>query len=153
MSESNIEIHTRVGNDHQNWTHTAQTLFAGRKVLERERSFQSGKASIESLTVWIEIMLTAFGIECLIKAIWLKQGPKLAQNGKYVEMIKNERHRLVKLCGAAGIALDSREADGLERMSILLARLDDIRFLGGQVRAKASTRGLRKMTTLLRISL
>jgi hypothetical protein len=32
-------------------------------------------------------------------------------------MIKNERHQLVKLCGAARIALDLREADALERMS------------------------------------
>jgi hypothetical protein len=123
ISETNLQIHTRVGNAYQNWMHTAQTLFAASKVLKREhkRAYAalrgSGKAAIEMLTVWTQPMLTAFGIECLIKAIWLKQGNQLASNGKYVPMIPNERHRLVPLCRAAGIALDSREADALERMS------------------------------------
>jgi hypothetical protein len=103
--------------------HTAQTLFAASKVLKREHERAwaalrgTGKAPIETFTVWTQPMLTAFGIECLIKAIWLKQGNQLASNGKYVPMIPNERHRLVPLCRAAGIALDSRETDALERMS------------------------------------
>ena len=118
MAESNIEIHTRVGNDQQNWTANAETLFEGSKVLkrERERSFQSGQASIYSFSVWIEIMLTAFGMECLIKAIWIKQGNRLARDGKYIPIIKDERHQLVKLCEAVGFALNQREADVLERM-------------------------------------
>lgn len=99
--------------------HTARTLFAGSKLLkhERERSFQSGHASIESFTVWIEVMLMAFGIECLIKAIWIKQGNQLARDGKYIPITKNEGHQLVKLCGAVGFALEQREADALQRMS------------------------------------
>ena len=120
MSETSIQIHARVGNAYQNWMHTAQTLFAASKVLKREHESAraalrgTGKAPIEMLTVWTQPMLTAFGIECLIKAIWLKQGNQLARDGKFVPMIKNERHQL---CGAARVALDSREADALERMS------------------------------------
>jgi hypothetical protein len=66
---------------------------------------------------WIEIMLTAFGIECLIKAIWIKQGNQLARNGKYIPITKNEKHQLVELCGAIGFKLSERETDALERMS------------------------------------
>ena len=122
MNKSAIAIHPRVGNACGNWIHTARKLFAGSTILRRgrERAFanlRSREATIEILMPWTELMLTAFAIECLIKAIWIKQGHQLAQNGKYVPMIKNERHQLVPLCRAAGIALDRREADVLGRIS------------------------------------
>ncbi len=66
---------------------------------------------------WTELMLMAFGIECLIKAVWVKGRHQLARNGKYISMIQNERHQLVKLCGVAGIPLDARETDALERIT------------------------------------
>jgi hypothetical protein len=55
--------------------------------------------------------------ECLIKAVWLKQGHQLARDGKYVPMIAKEGHRLEKLCRIAGIALHRREEETLERLS------------------------------------
>jgi hypothetical protein len=79
----------------------------------------TGKAPIELFTLWTELMLAAFGIECLIKATWVKQGHQLARNGKYVPMLQNEAHQLVPLCCVAGIMLDAREADVLERISII----------------------------------
>ncbi len=105
--------------------HTAQTLFAGSTILTRERERARanlrapGKAPIELLTLWTELMLAAFGIECLIKATWVKQGHELARDGKYVPMRRNEGHQLVPLCQVAGIKLDVREADVLERLSII----------------------------------
>ena len=105
--------------------HTAQTLFAGSTILTRERERARanlsgpGKAPIELLTLWTELMLASFGIECLIKATWVKQGHKLARNGKYVPMRQNEGHQLVPLCAVAGIKLNVHEADVLERLSII----------------------------------
>ena len=64
---------------------------------------------MELYTVWTTPMLLAFGVDCLIKAIWVKQGHILARDGKYVPMCKNERHDLVRLCGVAGIALNPTE--------------------------------------------
>ena len=117
MSESRTAAFTRVGNDWRHWMRTAKTLFGASKILRCER--ERGPASIEIFTIWTELMLTAFGIECLIKAIWLRQGHPLAQNGKYVPMPNEEPHNLVKLCHAARIALDSRETDALERISYI----------------------------------
>jgi hypothetical protein len=123
MRESAVAIHTRVGNDYRKWKHTAERLFVGSKMLNRERERVRRtmrppcEAPSEIFTLWISLMLTAFGIECLIKAIWLKQGHQLARDGKYVEMIKHERHQLVELCGAARIALDSRQTQVLQRIS------------------------------------
>jgi hypothetical protein len=82
-SEEKVAVHTRIGNNYRNWMHTAQTLFAGSTILARESERaranlrHGGKAPIELLTVWTELMLAAFGIECLVKAIWLKQGHEL----------------------------------------------------------------------------
>src|SRR2546425_11251665 len=92
--------HTRVGNNYRNWMHTAQTLFAGSTILTREDARaraslrRTGNAPIELLTVWTELMLAAFGIECLLKAIWLKHGHELARDGKYIPIVPNDRHRL-----------------------------------------------------------
>ena len=104
---------------------TARALFAGSTILARESERaranlrHGGKAPMELLTVWTELMLAAFGIECLIKAIWVKHGHSLARYGKYIPMLPNEGHQLVPLCRVAGIALDAREKHALERISII----------------------------------
>jgi hypothetical protein len=119
-----VAVHTRLGNDYRNWMHTAQTLFAATTILRRERERVraelrlGGRAPIELLTVWTELMLAAFGIECLVKAIWVKQGNWLACDGKYVPMLPREGHRLVPLCHAARISLDPREEDVLRHISV-----------------------------------
>jgi hypothetical protein len=124
MKESPSDIHTRVGNDYRNWKHIAQTLFASSEILRREHDRVrpmlkpgAGPAPKEVLTTWSELMLTAFGIECLIKAIWLTQGHQLARNGKYIPMMNKEGHRLDKLCRAAGIVLNQREEQALVELS------------------------------------
>lgn len=122
MKESPVEEHTRVGNDYPNWKHTAQELFAASDILKRERervepTLRPDPAPLEILTSWTELMLAAFGIECLIKAIWLTQGHQLARNGKYVGMMEKEGHRLEKLCRKAGIVLNEHEEEVLTRIS------------------------------------
>ena len=96
MSEHPVAINTRVGNDYRNWKHTARELLAGSEVMRRERlrhfaTLKPGKTTLdetppEFFTTWAELMLTAFGIQCLIKAIWLTQGNQLARDGRYVPM-------------------------------------------------------------------
>jgi len=97
MKESPIDRHTRVGNSYVSWKRTAETLFESSEILRRERervclTLKPGPVPKGIFTTWTAVMLTAFGIECLIKAVWLKQGHQLAQNGKCMEMIKNEGH-------------------------------------------------------------
>jgi hypothetical protein len=41
-----VAIHTRVGNDHQNWKHTAKRLFAGSKMFNRERKRKRIRATM-----------------------------------------------------------------------------------------------------------
>jgi hypothetical protein len=123
--DDEVAMHSRVGNNYRNWIHTAQTLFAGSTILTREHARvraklrRTGKAPIELLTIWTELMLAAFGIECLVKAIWLKHGHQLARDGKYIPIVQKEGHRLVRLCRAVGINMDTREQEALERISII----------------------------------
>jgi hypothetical protein len=117
-----IKEHTRIGNDPVYWEMTARGLFAAGKTItgERERvksTLPDGPMTDITMTNWVNIMLTALGIECLIKAIWILQGNQLARDGKYVGMAKNERHDLGRLCHIARIPLDDRETDTLQRMS------------------------------------
>jgi hypothetical protein len=125
MSESNADIHTRVGNNLLNWWNTGEQLFAASETLEDDRHYTTLSAVLHGqqfptifiFTNWIEIMLVAFGIECLIKAIWLKQGNVTARDGKYVPIIKDgERHDLVKLCNAIKFALNKQEVGVHERI-------------------------------------
>jgi hypothetical protein len=122
MKKSPIEEHTRLGNDYEEWKITAHELFASSAILNRERErvetpFKPGPSPMENRTFWVELMLDAFGIECLIKAVWLKQGHRLARDGNYIPMIRKEGHRLEKLCRVAGIALNQREEETLTRLS------------------------------------
>jgi len=118
-----IKDHTQIGNDPFRWEITARSLFAASKALKSERervqsTLKPGPAPEIITTLWIDVMLTAFGIECLVKSIWILQGHQIACDGKYVRMAKNEGpHELVKLCNIAEIPLNERETEALQRMS------------------------------------
>ena len=120
-----VVAHTRVGSDYRVWARVAQALFAASAILMHEREREranlrgSGVAPMEMLTVGIEPMLMSFAIECLVKALWIKKGNEIARNGKYIPIIKNEGHRLVPLCDAVGIHMNSRERDTLQRISAI----------------------------------
>lgn len=123
MDKSAIEVHTRAGNDPLYWVSTARALFAASQAVKEARkrvlsTLKPGRAPDIVITGWTRIMLAAFGIECLIKAIWVKHGHQLARDGKYVGMTNKEKpHELVKLCDIAGIPLNERETNALQRMS------------------------------------
>jgi hypothetical protein len=120
-----LKVHTQLGNDPFRWEITARSLFAASQALKSERervqsTLKPGPAPEIITTLWIDVMLTAFGIECLVKSIWILQGHQLARDGKYVGMPNKEKekpHDLVKMCDTAGITLNQRETDALRRMS------------------------------------
>jgi hypothetical protein len=105
--------------------HTARRKQALKREHEHARAAlrRTGKTPIEMLTVWTQPMFVAFGIECLIKAIWLKQGNQLAGDGRYVPMIPNEGHRLMPLCRAAemrSVSWSSQDDNVIENLIVKL---------------------------------
>jgi hypothetical protein len=64
-----------------------------------------------------ELMLDGMAIECLLKAAWVKQGHKLAKDGKYLGVPGAGDHDLVQLAGALKLKLSALEKDTLGRLS------------------------------------
>ena len=122
---------TRSGNNYRNWFNTASRLLADSATLRRKtrrirNSLRHGaKPPPEMLTVWTEVMLAGFAVECLIKAVWLKTGNELVRDGEHKGILRNERHQLVPLCDRIGIPLSSterRSAHGLSRIILGVGR-------------------------------
>ena len=121
--------HARIGNDYRNWTSSAGVVFAARMILTQERdkercrvlkSADATPVSVALLTLPAELMLTAFGIEALVKALWLKNGNTLVSHGQYRPMPcekKKKWHDLVALCKDAGFDLKEGEKEVLDILS------------------------------------
>jgi len=117
---------TRSGNNYRSWFNTAGRLLADSATLRRKtrrirNSLRHGaKPPPEMLTVWTEVMLAGFAVECLIKAVWLKTGNELVRDGEYKGILRNERHQLVPLCDRIGIPLSSTERRSLHGLSRII---------------------------------
>jgi hypothetical protein len=62
-------------------------------------------------------MLDGMAIECLLKAVWVKRGHKLATDGKYLGVPGAGDHDLVQLAGALKLKLSALEKGTLRRLS------------------------------------
>jgi hypothetical protein len=82
-----IEEYDKVGNDHNAWASSADGLLAASRLLRKLRT----TFDLESVAVGVaipdegrihpaDLMLRGFAVECLLKALWVKQG------GTYVSM-------------------------------------------------------------------
>lgn len=114
------------GNSFKNWIITARELLASAIVLRREREKVEepkvagvSKAPMECLTFWVELMLCAFAIECLLKALWLKKGNQIAKDGVYCKILTKENHDLVALCQKVAFPINSVEEKILTKLSEL----------------------------------
>jgi hypothetical protein len=71
--------------------------------------------------VKVSHMLRAMATECLLKALWLKNGGMLTKDGRYVGMLKKNEHRLHELAKAVSrkgqIVFTKRELELLEQVS------------------------------------
>jgi hypothetical protein len=65
----------------------------------------------------VELMLDGMAIECLLKALWAKQGHKLVNGGKYVGVHGAGDHDLVQLADVLKLTLSDSEKDVLRRLS------------------------------------
>jgi len=129
MNQPSAQAFDRLGNEYKNWKITAQELWASAAVLYREREkAEAGiagiagpsKAPIEMLTLWVDLMLRGFAIECLLKALWVRNGNKIAKDGKYQNVTKTEKHDLVDLCQTVGFPAIPSEMAILRKLSKLV---------------------------------
>jgi hypothetical protein len=117
----------RAGNLPASWHLSADSLFAAARLLKAQRdrydpwSIKVGDTiPDEGKILWPELMLRGFAIECLLKALYLKRGNKLAVAGKYVGVKGAAEHDLVQLSDAVCVRLTPAQRDVLKRLSIVM---------------------------------
>ncbi len=88
-------------NNYREWSFTAFELLHAAEVLKKQNlKFKESNPLLNPrpyMGSWTELMLYAFALECLIKSLWVRQGNKLAENGKYKNLINHENHNLLKI--------------------------------------------------------
>jgi hypothetical protein len=125
--------YTHIGNLPENWSASASQLFAAAMILRQEREKEqrrflaakpgrAGPVSVAIGTDSAERLLTAFGLETLLKAVWLRAGNTLVADGKYVGMPcerqkKPRWHDLVAICYDLTFAIDQSERQILTILS------------------------------------
>ena len=96
--------YTHIGNLPENWSTSASQLFAAAMILRQEREKErnrflatkpghAGPVSVAIGTDSAERLLTAFGLETLLKAVWLRAGNTLVADGKYVGLPCERRQK------------------------------------------------------------
>jgi len=115
-----VELHTRAGNLPEAWRSTAEDLLTAASVLRERRESLDARA-VPVPNAWrlhpSELMLKGMAIECHLKALWVKRGHKLVQDGKYVPVPGAGDHDLVQLAGVLQLTLSDVEKDLLRRLS------------------------------------
>jgi len=119
------------GNHPFSWFDVAFGLLTSAEVLDRfkgnvyedlRREPKVTRLQYERMSVGrVNAMLRAMAVECLLKALWLQGGGKLALDGRYIGAMKKSEHRLHDLARAVSqkgqIAFTQRELDLLELAS------------------------------------
>lgn len=121
--------YTQMGNDFRNWSGSASNLFGASMILKQEEEKERrrledsnyvGSVSVAINTHGAQHLLTAFGLESLLKAVWLKNGNKLVADGKYVGLPCENRkkwHNLVSICDDVRVPLQPSERRILKSLS------------------------------------
>jgi hypothetical protein len=104
----------------------AEQLFAAARVLKGQHdTFDEEKwmtSEVETMPDEAQVfppllMLRGMGLECLLKALWLKQGHELVRDAKYVDVPNTKQHDLVGLARQTNFARSPEEDHLLTRLS------------------------------------
>jgi len=127
LEADQIKNYDRTGNTPFAWILSADCLQAAARILKSHRDrFDAMRFKVgddvpdEGKILFAELMLTGFAAECLLKAVWIKRGNKLAVGGKYVGVKGAADHALLQLADAVGLDLDRNARDVLKRLSIIM---------------------------------
>jgi hypothetical protein len=128
------QIHEKFGNLWFAWLAWSLTLEQAEVCLSERaahRKLKGGRIVMPSL-LSVRAMLLGYAIECVLKALWLRQGNKLVREGKYRGVTGAGDHNLLSLAEVAGFESTAIEADVLRRLS------NFIRFAGRYPIAKTA---------------
>lgn len=126
------QIYDKTGNDPKAWFRHAEELLISHSILYDEykqvdytKLGNEGLVPDEGRILMPTLMLLAFAIECLLKALWLKQGNRLAENGELKKIPNCGDHNLVEYGNATGLIFgddEKRVLNRLYKISVSLGR-------------------------------
>ena len=105
------------------WKQKALDLLMASRILRQaeessEMEIDGKKVKMPFLrSFWTKLMIRAFALECLIKALWLKNGNTLYRDEKYVGIGGMRCHDLSKMFETVGIILSDEKRNLLDRLS------------------------------------
>jgi len=118
------KFHERAGNLTAAWRSVADSLLAAAQVLrERSEPLDPGSHAPgapvppDGRLGAVELMLKGMAVECLLKALWLKQGNKLVEAGQYSGVPGAGEHDLPQLASVVKFTVDVKEKGLLRRLS------------------------------------
>lgn len=113
---SKIENFDEIGNSIDAWKQKAEELSFCAEGLQSYANSESSKTydlmeqAIPQLNVfWVKQMLRGFTLECLIKALWLKNNESLCENGKYKGLDGIKNHKIHEMAPKVGIRTNEIE--------------------------------------------
>jgi hypothetical protein len=119
INQRQIKNYDTLGNMPESWIITTDDLLASADIL-KEKRMDYYKNTIHTLKVGqtipaegkilnCEIMLKGFAAECLLKALWVKAGNKIARHGKLLKIPNVGNHKLVQLINKLRITINEKQ--------------------------------------------
>lgn len=114
----------RTGNSTDAWLSVAENLLFASQILaeksdepETHLPGQVTQLSTRARVAAIELMLKGMALECLLKALWVKQGNRFVQAGAFAPVSGAGAHDLRQLAQAVPLSSTPHESDLLGRLS------------------------------------
>jgi hypothetical protein len=106
------KIHDIRGNSIYPWIDSAKNLLCASRLLEDQFKKDEPITNYNSISFnasGVNIMLKAFSLECIFKAIWLNKGNKLIDDGKLIAQFKtHDLSELSRIVGVCGLNVDEK---------------------------------------------
>ena len=130
--KTNIEHFDQTANDSKIWVLRAEDLHTASAVLREkvtslkfdlENDLEGALREMKFAgIVYQSAMLQGFSIEAFLKAYWLVQGNKVAEDGQYsIPSIKRDSHDLPSIADGVGFTLSTEEREVLSRLSLFVS--------------------------------
>lgn len=134
-----VDVHELLGNAWWAWLAWVLTLEqAARYIGERARYKAAERQVVMPMVLCVRAMLLGYAIECSLKGLWVRQGNRIIENGRYVGIPGVPDHDLLRLATAVGFSPTAAERDVLQHLTKF------IRFAGRYPVAKTADANLPK---------
>jgi len=111
-----VQTFDDIGNSFDAWESKADELLYCSEGLQDLANMRASKVYeiMEQLShivkvSWVMKMLIGFAIECLIKAVWLKDGNKLCSEGKFIGIEGIKNHKIHEMISKIGLTISQDE--------------------------------------------